>query len=95
VPGAQGDTGAQGPQGVAGAGFSNVYTQASTALGGTQNLSCDPGDIALSGGFYNANGAPTGSRPIPGTDGSTPTGWQWLLPEPGSEIYVVCADVTP
>ncbi len=64
-------------------------------LDGTQNLYCDAGDVALSGGFYNANGGVNGSRPIPGTEGATPIGWQWLFLANGNEAYVVCADVTP
>ncbi|MFB9236002.1 hypothetical protein ACFFWC_10665 [Plantactinospora siamensis] len=75
--------------------MSDAYIRATTADAGVQVLTCDTGDVALSGGYTSAGGAISSSVPFPPTDTATPTGWQWTFPAAGNDIYVVCANVTP
>ncbi|MFC7546085.1 hypothetical protein [Plantactinospora sp. GCM10030261] len=74
--------------------MSDAYIRATTADTGVQELDCDTGDVALSGG-YQSTSPVLMDRPLPPTDGSTPTGWQWEFQAAGNNIYVVCANVTP
>ena len=93
--GAQGFQGVQGPQGVPGTSLADAYVRSGLADAGFQSISCDFGDVALSGGYVAPGFGADASRPLPPTNGATPTGWQFQFSASGNIIYVVCADVTP
>ncbi|WP_289735468.1 hypothetical protein [Streptomyces macrolidinus] len=102
--GPQGTTGPQGPQGLQGVqgpqgapGFATVYTVVGPA--GSQSIAnCNPGDVAVGGGYRETSSLPVSikaSRPLPGTQGSSTTGWQ-AVATPGAHIvaYAVCTTRT-
>ncbi|MEU8017399.1 hypothetical protein AB0B74_15695 [Micromonospora parva] len=74
--------------------MNDVYVRSGLADAGFQSLSCDLGDVALSGGYLAPGFGAESSRPIPAIEGATPTGWQFQFSASGNIIYVVCADVT-
>ncbi|MEV5986847.1 hypothetical protein AB0L85_17775 [Streptomyces sp. NPDC052051] len=92
--GPQGLQGVQGSQGVQGAGgITNVYTVVGPQ--GTQSVAnCNPGDVAVGGGFREVAGFADilSSHPLPGTQGSSTTGWQAVSTPGGVTVaYAVCA----
>ncbi|MFJ9552160.1 collagen-like domain-containing protein [Streptomyces erythrochromogenes] len=102
--GPAGPAGAQGPAGPAGAqGAVDTYVrtgnQASVliALPATSTAVCDPGDVALGGGFSSNGGIPVNtvsSRPI---GGSPATGWEATVTAgvlTTFQAYAICQNAT-
>ncbi len=104
--GAQGVAGTNGTNGTNGA--TNVvvrYVEATTTTGsdGNAQANCNPGERATGGGVELDSGSSIkmwyfqpGGRPVPNTQGATPTGWygSWWN-ETGStdmvRVYAICA----
>jgi hypothetical protein len=110
--GAKGETGIPGARGERGAPGANgatkvvVRTAEATTLNGEDGraqANCEPGERATGGGTELDSGQvqnlwffDTGGRPVPNTQGATPTGWrnEWFNNSGETAIifvYVICA----
>ena len=93
--GEKGDRGAPGPQGEPGQnGFGAVVQRRQDFEGQEGSVQCEPGEIALGGGYDSPElftFVPR-SQPTPAVDGGVPTGWEVTLFGPqGGTVAVTCA----